>query len=233
MTQDYLTELDQSGRYSPGTLVLTAQWLERLEQWAAGSLNKLTPADLDRWHHELTWKPGPSGNLYSESTRSQAIGVVRRFFVWAVLRGHLASNPAAHLQTPVVPSRPRPMLDPGQARRLLDAPDLHSLAGIRDRAVLGVVLETRASRPACARLDLDHLQLDTGALLTQGRSRQVHSLSDELLTDLSRYLDFVRPALAGAGQSALFVSLQGKRLSAPAIRQLIRHHADRAGVPRP
>ena len=200
---------------------LTANWLEQFETFRAGKpLAELTAADLTRWRQELTWRPGPSGRLYSESTLNQAVGVVRRFFAWLVTRGELDQDPSQHLKTrrPASPPRQR------QLGELLDQPDPHSLTGLRDRAILGVLHETGVAAAACCRLDLDHLQLDTGALLTLGRRRQVHSLSDALLANLAAYLDFSRPQLAGQHETALFLSTRGRRLSPPAIYQVLRRH---------
>jgi len=228
----------QAGRYSSNTLAIHRWWLEQLQQFAGDTeLARLTPDDLTQWRQDLVWRPGPSGGNYSENTVHQAVGVVRRFFGWATEQGLVVTDPAAHLKTRRVPARPRRELTPGEARQLLAAVDLGAPAGSRDRAILGVLLETRITRPACAAIELSHVQLDTGALLTttrRGRGRhQVHTLSTGLLLDLRSYLDFSRPSLAAPEETALFVAVDGRRLSPEAIAVAARTHARRAGVPAP
>lgn len=230
----HLQELKAEGRYSASTLQTTESWLRNLEAfWGQQSLARLCPERLTDWRRNLTWNPTSQGKIYSENTVNQAIGAIRRFFAWAAAQGLLPEDPSGHLITRRVPLRRR-SLNPVQARRLLGAPDLDSPMGIRDRAVLGVLVETRITRPACSRIDLVHLQLDTGALLTQGRQRQIHCLTDGLLGDLERYLNYSRPLLAGEKtSSALFLNQQGERLSGPSIQQLCRRHCQAAGVPLP
>ncbi len=227
MKERYLEALRQGG-YSPNTLERVAQWLDHLEHFADPKpLEKLRPDDLTRWRQALTWQPNRSGKFYAENTVNQAIGAVRRCFEWAVAQGLLEEDPSAHLKTRRVPSKTQP-LGHQERKRMLSLPDLDTLIGIRDRAILGVLLETGITKPACSRLDLNHLQIDTGALRADGRRSGIFSLSDALLGDLEFYLDHARPALARDQNPALFLNRLGARLSAAAIQQSFRHYAAEA-----
>ncbi len=229
----HLKALKAADRYSPTTLRATRSWLRNFaEFWGEQSLTELSPERLTDWRRHLTWNPGPHGKPYAENTVNQAVGVVRRFFAWAVANGFLEDDPSAHLVTRR-PSPRRRSLTLVQVRRLLDSPDQDSPLGLRDRAVMGLLVETGISRAACSRVDLAHLQLDTGALLTHGRRRQVHTLTDGLLSDMERYLNFSRPLLATDESPALFLDRFGARLSAPSVQQICRRHAQLAGVPLP
>lgn len=229
----HLEELRAADRYSPATLRATETWLCHLESfWGEQSLARLSPERLTDWRQHLTWNPGRHGKNYSENTVNQAIGAVRRFFAWTVANGFLETDPSAHLVTRRPPPRRR-SLTLVQVRQLLGSPDLDSPLGIRDRAVLGVLVETGISRPACSRIDLVHLQLDTGALLTHGRQRQIHTLTDGLLADLERYLNFSRPLLATDENPALFLDRFGARLAGPSVQQICKRHSLLAGVPLP
>lgn len=230
MIEIYLNS--QRERYAPTTLNVARSWLEHLRRHLGRELQDCNRDQLEQWHKELLWRPGPSGKNYSQATVNQAVGVVRNFFRWALSEGHIERDPAACLKMKST-RNPRPTLSTKQARKLLETADPTCLIGSRNRAVLGLLIETRASRAACSRLDCGHLQLDTGALLTHGRKRRLHCLSAGLLQDLQTYLEFSRPSLAAPREKALLVTQKGGRLSPHSINQIARNHARLAGVPRP
>ncbi len=228
----HLDHLKQSQRYSATTLEITARWLELFAAfWEDKGLETLSVEELTHWRQHLSWNPNRVGKIYAENTVNQAVGVVRGFYAWMLEEGLISTDPTTHLKTRRVPRRGR-QLTMAERRKLLREPDLDTPLGIRARALLALILETGISRRACSRLDCQHVQLDTGALLAHGRKREVHSLSEGLVADLQRYLDFARPLLAAKAEpcEAFFLDRFGRRLSSGGIQQILRGHARRAGL---
>lgn len=224
MIEEHLQFLADSNEYSPGTVVSARGWLSRFQQFCGErSPAELKTRDLEQWHKQLVWTPGPSGKLYSESTVNQAVGAIRRLYRWGLAAGKLKMDPTKTLSTPKAPSARSQSLElkPSELRRILAALDPDSPYGIRDRAILGILVETGCSRPACSRLDQAHLCFDTGALLTKGRSQKIHSLSDGLLADLKRYLRDARPLLVTDITPALFLDRNGNRISPGSVQQIV------------
>lgn len=232
MISAHLEHLEAQG-YAAGSVAAATRWLELLERQFPGRLAVLKASDLTSFQLSLRWQPGPSGKLYAENSANQAVDAVRRFYRWAVAGGLVVKDPTTHLVTRRPPPSDRRELAPTEARKLLFGPDISTFHGCRDRAILGLVLETRPSSGALVRLDLEHFQPDVGALLLQGRRREIVSLSDGLCIDLVRYLREARPAVAQAGELAFFVGEHGGRMVYGSFRGIIRAHAQRAGVPRP
>lgn len=232
MISAHLEDLEAQG-YAPGSVTAARRWLELLERQFPGRLASLKAADLTAYQQSLHWQPGPRGKLYAENTVNQAVDTVRRFYRWAVAGGLVAKNPSEHLVTRRPPPIARRELAPSDARKLLMDADISTFHGCRDRAILGLVLETQASSGALVRLDLEHFQPDIGALLLQGRRREIVSLSDGLCIDLVRYLSKARPAVAQPDELAFFVGAHGGRMVCESFRGIIRAHAQQAGVPRP
>lgn len=235
MIQAHLEALRRGGRYSRSTISSAALWLSSFEAFRGDHCpSELRSADLERWQKELKWTPGPSGNLYSESSLNQAVGAVRRFYRWALSEGRIKTDPTQGLVTPKAePTRGNKLeMSATEARKLLSSPSLETPIGIRDRAILGLLIETGISRPACSRLALAHLQFDTGALLSKGRAQRIHSLGPGLLADIERYLREARPLLVRAGENspALFLNIHGDRITANSISQLLRYHRKIASV---
>ena len=238
MVEEHLAALKQSGQYSQTTIDIAATWLQRFQvHFGDRDLTALKPKDLDQWHKQLAWTPGPSGKLYSENTLNQAVGTIRRFYRGLLAAGLLSRDPTSELVTPHVKAvRLQRAYTAAEKRALLSSPDLESPTGIRDRAVLGVLLETGISRPACSRLELKDIQFDTSALLSRGRKQEIHCLGAGLLEDLERYLRESRRLLIRVDNEpakqneAFFLTINGDRLSANCIAQLQRHHRKRADL---
>lgn len=232
MISEHLAWLEQND-YSKVTLSSAQYWLENFQAFAGDrDLAELKTKDLERWYKELVWTPGPSGKIYSPNTVSQAVGAVRRLYRQLLEEGKVKADPARTLKTPQAKPTLEKKLDLSfsDQRKLLSSPDLESPLGIRDRAILGLLLETRVSCPACSRLDCSHLCLDTGALLTRGRTRQIHSLSDGLLADLHRYLRESRPLFVRAHTKALFLDRKGNRISGASVQQVVNRHFHLCGI---
>lgn len=231
MIEDHLHSLRESG-YAKTTVAITESWLLQFAGFC-GERDplELSEADLVAWHKELTWTPGPSGKLYSPSTVNQAVGAVRRFYRWAVKEGKLSANPTVRLVTPAAERvKPRRVFSVQEQRKLLACPDPGTPYGIRDRAILALLFETGISMGAVSRIDRAHLQFDTGALLTRGRTQRIHSLSEALLADIDRYLREARPLLVRHVDQALFLNSKGERMTEPSVRAVLKRHRTLCGL---
>ena len=224
MIEEHLQALESSSDYSKATISSARAWLTNFQTFCGDrDPSKLRTTDLEQWHKLLIWTPGPSGKLYSEGTVNQAVGAIRRFYRWGLAAGKLKESPTKTLLTRAAKKTraQKLVLTNSQKRKILSTLDLTTPYGIRDRAVLGLLIEAKISRPACSRIDREHLCFDTGALLTKGRSQKIHSLDETLLSDLHRYLREARPLLLQEATQALFLDRYGNRLSGGSIQQIV------------
>ncbi|MCA9797319.1 MAG: hypothetical protein KC910_36160, partial [Candidatus Eremiobacteraeota bacterium] len=185
---EFFEELERSR--TPVTAGVIRGWVMQFHAFL-GQVASPSSEDLTRFHQELSWKPNSRGELYSENTVNQAIWAVRTYLSWAVEKGYLPEDPSAHLKTRRVPSRKRELTTREKAR-VLALPDLDTPLGLRDRALLGVLLELKLPRARCAALNLGDLSLDTETLVERRKNLKIHELSAGLLDDLRAYLEFGR-----------------------------------------
>ena len=75
-------------------------------------------------------------------TIKQHLAAIRRLFDWLVTGQVLPTNPATSVRGPthVVRTGKTPVLQPAEARLLLDSIDTSTLRGLRDRALLAVMV---------------------------------------------------------------------------------------------
>lgn len=218
--------------YSVATQKASLIWVEDLGRWREDVLG-LNAAELLAYQKELRWRPNRRGSLYAENSVNQAVEAIRRFYRWALAEGFVRKDPTEKLVTTRPPPKGRLEMTPSQGRKLLATAEPFTFVGCRNRTILGLALETRASGKALARLDLEHFCADTGALLLVGRCREIVSLSEGLLDDCCRYLREGRAGTAKDEEKAFFVGCHGRRLGPENFGVIIRRSAKLAGVPSP
>jgi len=86
------------------------------------------------------------GSIYSKPTVKQHLAAIRMCFDWLVTGQVIAMNPAASVRGPkyVVKRGKTPVLSAEDARRLIESIDTGKIVGLRDRALIGVMIYTFA-----------------------------------------------------------------------------------------
>jgi site-specific recombinase XerD len=113
--------------------------------------------------HVAAYIEGLQGELSKPSVK-QHLAALRMLFDWLVVGHVIHVNPAHAVRGPkhVIKKGRTPVLDREEARALLAVIDTTSLTGLRDRALMGVMIYTFARIGAV-------LQMNVGDYFTQGR----------------------------------------------------------------
>jgi integrase/recombinase XerD len=93
----------------------------------------------------------------SKPTVKQHLAAIRMLFDWMVVGGILAMNPASAVRGPkyVIKKGKTPVLTPEEARLLLDSIDVTELSGLRDRALLAMMVYSFARVSAVVGMNVD------------------------------------------------------------------------------
>jgi site-specific recombinase XerC len=91
--------------------------------------------------HVATWIEAGTRELAAPSVK-QRLAAIRHLFDWLVTGQVVPVNPAASVRGPrhVVTCGQTPVLDPREARSLLDSIDTSTVVGLRDRALIGLMV---------------------------------------------------------------------------------------------
>jgi site-specific recombinase XerD len=91
--------------------------------------------------HVATWIEAGTRELAAPSVK-QRLAALRHLFDWLVNGQVVPVNPAGSVRGPrhVVTSGQTPVLDPAEARALLDSIDVSTHVGLRDRALIGLMV---------------------------------------------------------------------------------------------
>ena len=128
-------------------------------------------------------------------TLARRISSLRSFLAWCVERGELASNPAALIDTPKLPSLLPDVLTQDEIIRLLNAPDATSKLGLRDRAMLELLYAAGMRVSELIELQPIDLDLQRGVvrIFGKGSKERLVPLHDAAVMRMAEYLKIVRP----------------------------------------
>ena len=111
---------------------------------------RMTPVAIAAWVEQLL------ADGLARPTVKQHLAAVRMLFDYMVTGGILPFNPAAPVRWPkhVVKKGKTPVLTPEEARMLLDSIDVESCSGLRDHALIGVMVFSFARVSAVVGMDV-------------------------------------------------------------------------------
>ncbi len=167
------------------------------------------------------------------SSQARYLSTLRRFYRWQVGRGRIASDPTLKLANPSLPSRLPKVMSEKQVELLLDAPDIDTPLGLRDRAMLETLYATGLRVSELVGLHLHEVSLADGVLRAfgKGSKERLVPLGQIAIDWLQRYLNESRAEiLKGRHSDTLFVTGRGAGMTRQAFWQLIKRYALIAGI---
>ena len=148
----------------------TGQFLTWCEAHGITSLAAVQPLHVAAYIEEMS-------QARSAPTAKQALAAIRHLFDWLVTGQIVPVNPAASVRGPShkVRSGKTPVLEPAEARTLLDAIDVTTMVGLRDRALIGLMVYS-FSRIGAALSMKTYMRFDA----TYGDARRARPQNDVL-----------------------------------------------------
>lgn len=162
---------------------------------------------------------------------ARKMAAVRGFHRFLVEEGLEQTDPTTLVERPRLPDAVPKALGVEEAIALVEAPDLSTLAGRRDRALLELLYGTGARVAEAVQLDLAHLDLEDRTLLLTGKGakQRMVPLGAAAVAAIGWWLPD-RMGLARSRTDALFLNLRGRRLTRQGAYLVVRRHADRLGI---
>ena len=170
------------------------------------------------------------------TTANRRLAVFKRFFRWA-LREHLVTEDATlRLGSARQPMRVPKTLSEAQVEALLEAPDVDTPLGLRDRAMLELLYASGLRVSELVNLATVRVGLHEGVLrvVGKGSKERLVPFGGQAQDWIDRYLAEARPQILQARHSdALFVTARGGPMTRQMFWTLIKRHALVAGVSAP
>ena len=171
-----------------------------------------------------THNPGGVHGLYR---------AVRAFLNWYTLEYDLDRNPIDKVDAPRVQEQALEPVSLVDLRKMIAVCERRTFYGDRDRAMLLCLLDSGCRRAEFLALNLGDVDMQSGAVMVRhgkGDKPRVVFFGAKSRKALAAYLRY--RSEAGDAQP-LWVTQEGERLSATALRALLKRRAREAGVPMP
>jgi site-specific recombinase XerC len=122
--------------------------------------------------HVSTWIEAATRELAAPSVK-QRLAAIRHLFDWLVNGQVVPANPAHSVRGPrhVVTTGQTPVLDPAEARALLDSIDVSTHSGLRDRALIGLMVYSFARIGAALGMAIEDVYMQNRRLWVRLREK--------------------------------------------------------------
>jgi len=191
--------------------------------------------------HVATWIEQQTRERAAPSVKLQ-LAAIRHLFDWLVTGQVVPVNPAASVRGPqhIVKQGKTPVLEPAEARVLLDSIDVTTPAGLRDRALIGLMVYSFARIGAALGMKVEDVFTQNRRLWVRLREKggKAHAMPchHNLETYLTAYLE--QTGIMEDDKGPLFRTIgrdKGRPLTRTALPQanayaMIRRRAAAAGI---
>lgn len=171
----------------------------------------------------------------SPPTLARRLVTIKLFFRFLQDEGLLDENIAENMDSPKLWQSLPDFLSPEEVERLLNAPNIKKLEGIRDRAMLECLYGTglRVSELVNLRLQDLHFEENYIRCMGKGRKERVVPIGTPAQGAIQRYIDEVRPNWAPDPDiPEVFLSRRSTSILRQTVWRNIKKYARDAGIPK-
>ena len=171
-------------------------------------------------------------NGKSNSTISRNISSVRCFYKFLMFIGISERNPAKAVKIEKSEKKLPQVLDGEEIERLLSLPSLVDPKGCRDKAMLELLYGTGIRVSELINLNISDINLRNSTIMcTSGKSKRIIPVHATAIVAVSDYIYRMRTIMIeDNSQQALFVNLNGTRLTRQGFWKIIKSYASVAGI---
>lgn len=167
---------------------------------------------------------------YAKKTIARKLSSLRSFYRFLLRENYIEVNPFKMVSTPKLDKKLPNFMYPDEILELLQIPDVKTVLGNRDRAILEVLYASGMRVSELVNLDLDSLDLTSGTALVFGKGKKERyvPLGVYSVKAVENYLQESRSKLIQREQEkALFLNKFGNRLTDRSVRRIVDKNVSR------
>lgn len=198
--------------------------MRELKEEGVRELTDISSAELMQYIDGLNQKGR------STATISRTIASVRRFFAFTHSKGYTFSDPSEWLKAPKVIRKTPSVLSDKDMKRILTSIDISTAKGMRDRALLELIMTTGIGVSELIELQSECVNLEAQTISINRKERKL-SLGKKITDTLKNYNEVREELLNGnADNGIFFVSCAGDKMSRQGLWKIIRLCGVNAGI---
>lgn len=175
-------------------------------------------------HDQLTLKP---------SSLNRKLSTLKRFYLWLKAGNRRTDNPAHSLKCAKQGLRIPKTLGEEELVQLINAPNIHTPQGVRDKAMLELMYASGLRVSELVDMPLQAIDLEAGAVkvLGKGNKERLVPMGEPARLALLLYLESARPQFMHSTLStALFLTHLGQAMTRQGFWKNIKRYALLAGI---
>jgi integrase/recombinase XerD len=232
----------QIDNWSPRTIDRRKFSLGRFVAWAAErdvtSPHDLSRSVLESYRRFLFHYRHPKRNAPLRfATQASYLMAVKHWLGWLYRQKHSREDWSVAVGFPKAEKRlPAAYLTVDEVERVLDAVDLATPSGVRDRAMLEVLYSTGIRRSELVALELDSIDRSRGLVrIVQGKNRKDRyvPIGQRAIRWVEKYQHEIRPQWLREETEVLFLSSWGNQLHPNTVNPLLRRYFVAAEIGKP
>ena len=168
----------------------------------------------------------------SAASVTRFLASVKSFYNFQMFSGRVKDNPAKGVTAAKVKRKYPEILTSKEVDLFLEQPQCVDAKGFRDHAMLELLYATGIRVSELITLDLDDLNLAAGFIHCSSKGKErIIPLYRTAVKALQDYVWKIRPQLVpGEEETALFVNMNGERMSRQGFWKIIKYYQGKAGI---
>jgi integrase/recombinase XerC len=167
-----------------------------------------------------------------KSSIARKMSAIRSFYKFLIREEMIQSNPVATISSPKLDRRLPSFLTISEVELLLNAPDLSTPQGQRNRAILELLYASGLRVSELVSLNTGWIDMEAGEIrvIGKGSKERITLMGVPAINALQRYLNDGRRKLLGEKTGeAVFINRLGRRIPARRVQKIIDACAQQAG----
>lgn len=225
--ENYLAKVKQASVNTSSSYIrdirLFVDWLNRTAQV---DVLDATQLNISEYLHDL------ENDGRSAATVSRSLASLKNFYSYLVSSGFCEKTPIIDIKVDRGEKKLPQILTGREIELILAQPICVDAKGYRDKAMLEVMYATGIRVSELIDLDLSDVNLELGILkCTSSKKSRVIPLYPAALRALTVYVRDIRESmLASSDEPALFVNINGSRMSRQGFWKILKHYQETANI---
>lgn len=198
-------------------------------------LNKISVKDLEKLEkeHILAYLVHLKKMKRAAATIARRTAALKTFFNFLYQEGYIVNNLGENLEGPKKEKKLPDFLSVKEMDKLLAIPQLNTVQGVRDKAMLELLYATGMRVSELINLDLHNLNLEMAYVRCWGKGskERIIPIGSQAVSSLNTYLQWGRnKLLKNPREQALFLNQHGKRLTRQGFWKILKKYVKLAGI---
>ena len=227
---DYRTWLHEEQHASDNTLSSYLRDINQFKTWLLGAgspdLRRVKKDTINEYMLYL------SGAGKSPATITRCTASLKSFYAYMLGRGAVKTNPAKNIAALKVERKCPEILTSKEVELFLEQPKCVDEKGYRDHAMLELLYATGIRVSELIGLDVGDVNLAGGFIRCRSKTRErIIPLYRTAIKALRDYMTDIRPRIiSGPDEQALFVNMNGGRMSRQGFWKIIKYYQEKAEI---